>query len=107
MPLPLAAQALELVMYDRAGCVWCDRWERDIGRIYGKTEEASRAPLRRVDIRSQHRSGISLQEPVVYTPTFVVSADGVELGRITGYQGEDMFWGVLDDLLRRSASRYR
>lgn len=106
-PVPAAAQALELVMYDRPGCVWCVRWERDIGRSYARTQEAERAPLRRVDIRDQRRAGVTLEEPVVYTPTFVLSADGVEIGRITGYPGEDMFWDVLDDLLRQSGQSYR
>lgn len=107
LPARGEAQALELVMYDRPGCVWCVRWERDVGRIYTQAPEGERAPLRRVDIREQNRSGVRLDEPVVYTPTFVLSADGIEVGRITGYQGEDMFWGVLDDLLQQSEQRFR
>ena len=44
------ARAAELVMFERAGCAWCEAFDRDIAPIYGKTEEGLRAPLRRVDI---------------------------------------------------------
>lgn len=92
-------------MYDRAGCIWCARWDRDIGRTYGSTPQGRFAPLRRVDIRDQRRSGVDLDEPIIYTPTFVVSDEGVEIGRITGYQGADMFWGLLEDVLRQRPRR--
>jgi thioredoxin-related protein len=95
-----SASAAELIMYDKPGCVWCARWERDIGRRYASSELGRYAPLRRVDIHDQRRSGVALAEPVIYTPTFVLSEDGEEIGRITGYQGEDGFWGDLEELLR-------
>lgn len=94
------AEALELIMFDKAGCVWCTRWERDIGRAYPDSREGHAAPLRRVDIRDQRRLGIDLEQPVIYTPTFILADDGAEIGRITGYRGEDVFWASLDELLR-------
>jgi len=103
---PVTARALELVMYDKAGCVWCNRFERDIGRRYSSIDVSRDAPLRRVDIHDQRRSGIDLEEPVLYTPTFVLADDnGAEIGRITGYQGEEAFWANLDDLLRARPGR--
>jgi len=102
----MGASALELIMYDKEGCVWCARFDRDIGRNYQRSEAGRIAPLRRIDIRDQHRSGVELDEPVIYTPTFVLSDDdGVEVGRITGYQGEGEFWGRLDALLNRLPPR--
>ncbi len=100
------AKALELVLFGRTGCVWCARWERDIGEIYPRAELGRIAPLRRLDIRDQRRAGFQLGEPVLYTPTFVLIDDGVEIGRITGYQSEDMFWGTLESLVDRRAGRY-
>jgi glycine/D-amino acid oxidase-like deaminating enzyme len=94
------AEALELVLFDKEGCVWCARWERDIGRRYANLPEGRTAPLRRVDIRDQRRSGIALEQPVIYTPTFILTEEGEEIGRITGYRGEETFWSSLDDLLR-------
>jgi hypothetical protein len=97
---PGVASALELVLYDKPGCVWCARFERDIGRRYSGLEVSRIAPLRRVDIHDQRRSGVGLAEPVIYTPTFVLAdEDGEEIGRITGYQGEEGFWANLDGLL--------
>jgi hypothetical protein len=43
------ARAAELVMFERAGCAWCEAFDRDIAPIYGKTDEGLRTPLRRVD----------------------------------------------------------
>ena len=105
---PVTARALELVMYDKPGCVWCARFERDIGRRYSGIDVSRVAPLRRVDIHDQRRSRVNLEEPVLYTPTFVLADDdGEEIGRITGYNGEDAFWANLDDLLRACPRRRR
>ena len=42
-----AADALELVMFRRAGCPWCATWDREIGPIYGKTDEIGSAAVER------------------------------------------------------------
>ena len=96
--LPTAAQAAELLMFWRGGCVWCQRWDRDVGAIYDKTPEAKLLPLRRIDVERQTASGVALASPVRYTPTFVVVDNGREVGRITGYSGDDSFWGLLGAL---------
>ncbi|HAO42221.1 MAG TPA: thioredoxin family protein [Afipia sp.] len=92
------AQAAELVMFEQAGCVYCQRWERDVGALYEKTDEAKALPLRRVDIQQQKMSGIALASPVRFTPTFIVVDNGREIGRITGYSNDNAFWGLLDAL---------
>lgn len=104
---PDGAQASELVMFDQAGCIYCQRWERDIGTIYAKTDEAKKLPLRRINIRDQNKSGITLASPVHYTPTFVVIDNGREVGRITGYSSDDSFWGLLDALAAKLPSPYQ
>lgn len=92
---PVAAQASELLMFERDGCVWCQRWDREIGPVYGKTAEARVLPLRRVNADTQAAGGITLASPVRFTPTFVVVDNGREIGRITGYINDDAFWGLL------------
>jgi len=82
-------------MFEQAGCVYCARWDRDVGSLYGKTPEAKSLPLRRVDIQNQKTSGVTLSSPVRYTPTFIVVDNGREVGRITGYSNDDSFWGLL------------
>jgi hypothetical protein len=87
----------ELVMFERDGCVWCLRWNREIGSIYDRTDEGRRLPLRRVNVAQP--PGIELVEPVRFTPTFVVADKGREIGRITGYISQESFWGLLGKLL--------
>jgi hypothetical protein len=94
-----AANAAELVMFRRDGCPYCATWDREIGPIYPKTDIARRAPLRIVDIDRSDDPGIRTRSPILYTPTFVLVANGEELGRIEGYPGDAFFWGLLDRLL--------
>lgn len=93
------AKSAELLMFEEEWCVWCDRWNDEVGVVYAKTVEGQRAPLRRIDIHGAFPDGIQLSSRPQYTPTFVLIEDGVEVGRIEGYPGEDFFWGLLDRLL--------
>ena len=101
------ARASELVMFERAGCVWCQRWDRAIAPIYGKTDEAKLLPLRRIDIDRQSADGIVLAAPVRFTPTFVVVDQGREVGRIIGYANDESFWGLLAKLAAKIDPSYR
>lgn len=103
--MPVSARAAELVMFDSAGCIYCQRWERDVGRLYDKTAEAKILPLRRIDISRQSASGVSLSEPVHYTPTFVVVDQGREVGRIEGFSSDDQFWGLLDGIAAKIVAK--
>lgn len=85
-------------MFEREGCVWCQRWDREIAPIYNKTDEAKLLPLRRIDVERERATGIALAAPVRYTPTFVVVDNGREIGRITGYINDESFWGLLGAL---------
>lgn len=98
---PETSHAAELLMFERDGCVWCQRWDRDVGSSYGKTDEAKVLPLRHVNIDRQATSSIALVSPVRYTPTFVVAHNGQEIGRITGYISDDAFWGLLSTFLTK------
>jgi hypothetical protein len=95
-----AEPVLELVMFERAGCLYCRAWLAEIGPIYLKSAEGRLAPLRRVDIAGPRPPDLAAVSGIVYTPTFVLRRDGREIGRITGYPGEAFFWGLLGNLLR-------
>jgi hypothetical protein len=99
-----SVNAAELIMYRRAGCPWCQAWDRDVGPIYGKTDIGRRIPLRRVDLDSE-RPQIVLRSPIIYTPTFVLAVQNREIGRIEGYPGESFFWELLERLAQRLQSR--
>lgn len=94
------AKAAELLMFERAGCAWCQRWNAEIGPIYPRTPEGRVAPLRRIDLEGGEPAGLSLAGRVRYTPTFILVDDGGrEIGRITGYLGEDAFWGLASAMI--------
>lgn len=97
----VSARAAELIMVEEPGCVWCARWNTEIGPIYPKTAEARRAPLRRMDISDVSASGITFKSRVTFTPTFILVEDGQEVIRIEGYPGEDFFWGLLAEMLKQ------
>jgi len=95
------ARAAELLVFERQGCVWCLRFDREIAPVYPKTEEGRLAPLRRLDIDAGDLASIDLAAPVRYAPTFVLVEKGREVGRIPGYAGEEAFWGLLADLTKK------
>jgi hypothetical protein len=94
-----AAVAAELVMFTRDGCPWCARFEREVAPSYALTAEGRQAPLRRLEVRPGGVSIPGLREPVIATPTFVLMDGEREIGRITGYLANDMFWGLLGKML--------
>lgn len=89
------AAAAELVMFDAPGCGWCARWKAEVGAVYPRTDEGRRLPLRVVAGMRPPAGLVALARPIAYTPTFVVADSGREIGRITGYAGEAMFWEAL------------
>jgi len=95
------ARAAELVMFEQAGCAWCEAFDREIATVYGKTDEGARAPLRRVNISQAMPPDLGFIEVERLTPLFVLVDKGREIGRIRGYPGEDNFWGLLGVLIKK------
>jgi thioredoxin-related protein len=95
------ARAAELVMFESEYCSWCETWHSEIGPVYPKTAEARIAPLRRVDIDDERPADLVGLKAVMFTPTFVLMHEGREIGRIQGYPGEDFFWPLLGELIRK------
>lgn len=96
-----SARAAELIVFQQAGCVWCETFDREIAPIYPKTVEGQRAPLRRVNIDHTLPSDLAFLETERLAPVFVLVEKGQEIGRIRGYPGEDHFWGLLGALIRK------
>jgi hypothetical protein len=94
-----AAAEARLVMAEAEGCIWCEKWNAQIGPIYPKTAEGQVAPLMMINARAEMPEGLTLKRPIVYTPTFILTVDGQEVERIEGYPGEDFFWGLLGMML--------
>jgi len=94
-------RAAELIMFEQAGCAWCETFDREIAPIYPKTAEGRRAPLRRVSIDHPVPPDLAFIEVERIAPVFVLVHDGQEIGRIRGYPGEDHFWGLLGALMKK------
>ncbi len=98
-----AAPAAEprLLMFELPDCQPCIQFEREVGRIYGKTDEGRRAPIQRLPLDGPAPDGVALDAEVEVAPTFVLIRDRRELGRITGYRDDEAFWLSLTRLLRK------
>lgn len=96
-----AAEAAELVMLEQSGCAWCARFNAEIAPGWPKTAEGRKAPLRRVDINAPWPADLSGIAKDRFTPTFVVVADGIEMGRLRGYPGDEFFWFRIGEILAK------
>lgn len=94
-----SATAAELLMLERPGCPWCKRFDAEIAPAYAKTDEGRRAPLRRIDVTRPWPADLAAIARERLTPTFVLVAEGVEVGRLRGYPGDEFFWVLLADML--------
>nr|WP_208995215.1 thioredoxin family protein [Roseibium hamelinense] len=88
-------------MAEEDGCSWCAKWDDEIAHIYPKTAEGKTAPLKRFDLFSE-TPDVTFKNRVRFTPTFVLVQNGVEVGRIEGYPGEDFFWSLLTMMFKRA-----
>ena len=93
-----------LLMAERPGCTWCERFNKELAAIYPKTVEGVAAPLVRYDI-IQEKAPASLVSVVHFTPTFILIEDGIEIGRIEGYPGDNFFWSLLSNMLENSDNK--
>lgn len=95
----IASAETRLVMFERDGCIYCARWMEQVGDAYDKTAEGRAAPLRIVNLRDPIPEDLTLDQRVIFTPTFVLTIDGQEVSRLEGYASEDFFWGLLGMML--------
>ena len=96
-PAKAADSRGQLVMITSSHCPWCEAFEDDVGKGYDRTEEALIYPLRRHDFYQKIPDDLAHLTPATMTPTFIVMRDGVEVGRIVGYPGAELFWWRLSE----------
>lgn len=94
-----ATPVVRLIMVEDPGCPYCALWNEEVGIAYAASAEGRFAPLSR-----RHRDDPDVKRlgKVVYSPTFILVRDSVEIGRIVGYPGADFFWGLLEGLLKKA-----
>ena len=94
----------KLLMITADYCIYCQIWEKEIGKIYPKTEISKSFPLERIELDEylfdNDINDINNYETKI-TPTFVFYRGNNEIGRITGYSSAEMFWWQVDEILDR------
>ena len=93
--------ANNLVMVSSEYCIYCQIWEKQIGKIYPKTDIAKNYPLKRIELGNFLKDNDYNVEKTKITPTFIFFEDKNEIGRITGYSNPEMFWWQVDEILQR------
>ncbi len=89
----------KLIMITDSSCIFCKRWERDIGQIYPKTDIAKKFPLTRIEFNSNQKEASYSFKNISGTPTFIFLKDEVEIGRIEGFNDAEMFWWLVEDIM--------
>ena len=88
-----------LLMVTDKTCLICMIWEKQIGKIYPKTEIANKFPLSRIEIQDFVNYTKYKLEKTSITPTFIFIKDDNEEGRIEGYTNPEMFWWQVDEIV--------
>jgi thioredoxin-related protein len=91
--------ALELVVVEAEGCVYCELFRRDVLPAYEASAQAKDLPVRFVDINDIEADHLSFKSGVDIVPTFVVVKSQQEVGRISGYVGQENFFHSISYLL--------
>ena len=99
LPLKSSFAENKLLMITADYCVYCQIWEKEIGKIYPKTDIAKSFPLERIELDEHSiRNDLDSNETKI-TPTFVFFREKEEIGRIIGYSSAEMFWWQVDEIL--------
>ena len=94
----------KLLMITADYCIYCQIWEKEIGKIYPKTDISKSFPLERIEL-DEYLFDNDINEAnnneTKITPTFVFYRGKNEIGRITGYSSAELFWWQVDEILDR------
>ena len=91
-------KSLMLMITDKS-CLYCIVWEKQIGKIYPKTEIAKIFPLHRIEVKKfTNYKKYNLKKTNI-TPTFIFIKNDYEEGRIEGYTNPEMFWWQVDEII--------
>ena len=89
-----------LLMITDKTCLICMVWEKQIGKIYPKTEIANKFPLSRIEMNDFVNYYKHKIKKTNITPTFIFIRNNNEKGRIEGYTSPEMFWWQVDEIIR-------
>ncbi len=94
-----AGPIVELVVIEARQCPMCRLFRDEIAPAYRATARAERAPLRFVDVAHADPETLNLIAPIEIIPTVVLMRDGVEIDRLVGYTGPEIFMRAIGVML--------
>ena len=89
----------KLFMLTDKTCGVCIAWEKQIGKIYNKTDISNIFPVERNYVNKIDKNKLNTIFKTKVTPTFVFYKNNVEIGRISGYSNPEMFWWQIDEIV--------
>lgn len=100
--LPRGGSALQFVVIEAEGCIYCHLFRRDVLPSYLSSPRAQQVPIRFLDVNeAEAEGGVGLSSPIDVVPTVVLLKENKEVGRIPGYLGPESFFHSVSYLLRR------
>ena len=88
-----------MIMITDKNCLYCIVWEKQIGKIYPKTEISKKFSLHRIEVKNfLNYTKYNLKKTNI-TPTFIFIKNDIEVGRIEGYTNPEMFWWQVDEII--------
>jgi thioredoxin-related protein len=98
---PPRTPSVELLVFERADCVYCRVFRRDVLPHYRQAVRDDAVPLRFVDIDASDMGNLGLKRRIDTLPTAVLMKNGSEVDRIVGYWSPDNFFKLLAHILGR------
>ena len=90
---------LELIVIEARGCPMCRLFRDEIAPAYRATARAKQAPLRFIDVSFTDPATLNLVAPIEIVPTVILMRDGVEIERLVGYTGPEIFMTAVGRML--------
>ncbi|MDC3092651.1 thioredoxin family protein [Paracoccaceae bacterium] len=96
----------ELLYFYADTCAYCKTWENEIANIYVKTEFEDEFKLSFINVFSNvELENYGISKTVKVTPTFIFVKDKMEVGRIEGYNGQELFWWQVDEIIKSNSQK--
>ena len=92
----------KLLMITDKNCIFCIVWEKEIGKIYPKTDIAKQYPIKRIEIKYFNENIPKGLKKAKVTPTFLFIKNDKVIGEILGYSNPEMFWWRVDEILEQN-----
>lgn len=92
------AGRFEILVFERAGCRYCEVFRADVARRYRELPMARKMPMRFVDVERADIGALRLKADLRIVPTAVVMKDGAELDRVQGLVSAQGFFLLLQHI---------